>query len=71
MHTPNVITTQGIDIHLDGTGPSTVLMLHGWPDTHRLWDATVAALQDRHRCVRFTLPGFDWPCRHARRPWRT
>jgi pimeloyl-ACP methyl ester carboxylesterase len=49
----------GCDIWIDGTGPSTVLMLHGWPDTHRLWDATVAALQDRHRCVRFTLPGFD------------
>jgi pimeloyl-ACP methyl ester carboxylesterase len=34
-------------------------MVHGWPDTHRLWDAQVAALKDRYRCVRFTLPGFD------------
>ena len=34
-------------------------MVHGWPDTHRLWDAQVEALKDRYRCVRFTLPGFD------------
>ena len=34
-------------------------MIHGWPDTHRLWDGQVAALQDRYRCVRFTLPGYD------------
>ena len=34
-------------------------MVHGWPDTLRLWDAQVAALKDRYRCIRFTLPGFD------------
>lgn len=34
-------------------------MIHGWPDTYRLWDAQVAALSDRYRCVRFTLPGFE------------
>jgi pimeloyl-ACP methyl ester carboxylesterase len=34
-------------------------MLHGWPDDWRLWDGTVAALQDRWRCARCTLPGFD------------
>ena len=34
-------------------------MVHGYPDTYRLWDATVAALRDRYRCIRFTLPGFD------------
>ena len=33
-------------------------MVHGWPDTYRLWDATVAVLKDRYRCIRFTLPGF-------------
>ncbi|HEY8357699.1 MAG TPA: alpha/beta fold hydrolase, partial [Ramlibacter sp.] len=36
----------------------TLLLLHGWPDTLRLWDATVEALRDRFRCCRFTLPGF-------------
>ena len=34
-------------------------MIHGWPDTHRLWDAQAGALRDRYRCVRFTLPGFE------------
>jgi pimeloyl-ACP methyl ester carboxylesterase len=33
--------------------------LHGWPDTYRLWDSTVAALRDRYRCVRLSLPGFE------------
>jgi cis-3-alkyl-4-acyloxetan-2-one decarboxylase len=49
----------GIEVFIDGNGPSTVLMLHGWPDTHRLWDSTVDALKAQHRCVRFSLPGFD------------
>lgn len=50
---------QGIEVHLDGTGPRTLLMLHGWPDTLDLWDPTVAALGAHYRCVRLTLPGFD------------
>ena len=52
-------TIDGVDVLVDGAGPRTVVMIHGWPDTHRLWDPTVAALADRYRCVRFTLPGFD------------
>ncbi len=56
---PPALTVQDIDIFIEGTGARTVLMIHGWPDTCRLWDTTVAALKDRHRCVRFTLPGFD------------
>ncbi len=53
------LAVEGIDVFIEGDGPHTVLMIHGWPDTHRLWDATVEALKDQHRCVRFTLPGFD------------
>ncbi len=49
----------GVDVLVEGQGEDTLLMLHGWPDTLRLWDGTVLALQDRYRCVRFTLPGFD------------
>lgn len=48
----------GVEIHADGHGPDTIVMVHGWPDTWRLWDAQVEALAPRHRCVRFTLPGF-------------
>ena len=48
---------------VEGSGPRTIVMIHGWPDTHRLWDGAVGALKDRYRCVRFTLPGFDSPQR--------
>lgn len=30
-----------------------------WPDTYCLWDAQVDFLKATHRCIRFTLPGFD------------
>jgi pimeloyl-ACP methyl ester carboxylesterase len=56
VDTPQV---DGIALHIDGSGDHTVLMLHGWPDTYRLWDGQVQALAPTHRCVRFTLPGFD------------
>lgn len=57
--TATVRRVEGIEVFEEGQGPTTVLMLHGWPDTHHLWDGTVAALRDGYRCVRFTLPGFD------------
>jgi cis-3-alkyl-4-acyloxetan-2-one decarboxylase len=49
----------GIEVIEDGQGDAAIVMIHGWPDTHRLWDAAVAALSPHWRCVRFTLPGFD------------
>jgi pimeloyl-ACP methyl ester carboxylesterase len=45
-------------LSLHGHGERTVLMLHGWPDSRRLWDATVQALQGDHRCACLELPGF-------------
>lgn len=48
-----------VDLHVEGTGPETILMIHGWPDTYRLWDQQVEFIKDRFRCVRFTLPGFE------------
>ena len=44
---------------VEGAGPRTIVMVHGWPDTHRLWDAQAEALKAHYRCVRFTLPGFE------------
>ena len=38
-------------------GP-TVVFVHGFPDTHALWDAVVARLQDRFHCVTYDLRGF-------------
>jgi pimeloyl-ACP methyl ester carboxylesterase len=49
----------GVDVHVEGDGAEAIVMVHGWPDTYRLWDAQVAFLKSRYRCVRFTLPGFD------------
>jgi pimeloyl-ACP methyl ester carboxylesterase len=49
----------GIDVHVDGEGPDTIVMVHGWPDTYRLWDTQVEHLKAQFRCIRFTLPGFD------------
>lgn len=53
------VQIDGIDVLIEGEGEETIVMIHGWPDTYRLWDAQVAALAPRYRCVRFTLPGFD------------
>lgn len=50
---------RGVEVLVEGDGAETIVMVHGWPDTWRLWDAQVAALKARYRCVRFTLPGFD------------
>jgi hypothetical protein len=47
------------DIHVEGDHSQAVVMPHAWPDSHRPWDATVAALKQHHCCARFTLPGFD------------
>lgn len=46
------------EIIAEGAG-KPIIMVHGWPDTYRLWDGQVPALADRYRCERFTLPGFD------------
>lgn len=53
------VSVQDVEIHFEGDSAHTVVMLHGWPDSYRLWDSTVEALKDRFCCVRFTLPGFD------------
>jgi pimeloyl-ACP methyl ester carboxylesterase len=49
----------GIDVFIEGQGEETIVMIHGWPDTYRLWDQQVEVLKSKFRCVRFTLPGFD------------
>ena len=48
-----------VAVVVEGEGPHTVVMLHGWPDTPALWDSTVAALREGYRCVRLCLPGYD------------
>ena len=58
------MTVNGTDVLIDGSGPSLVFV-HGWPDTARLWERQVAALESRYRCVRVTLPGFEPGSRRA------
>jgi pimeloyl-ACP methyl ester carboxylesterase len=48
-----------VEVIAEGTGPKAIVMIHGWPDTYRLWDKQVEALKASYRCVRFTLPGFE------------
>jgi pimeloyl-ACP methyl ester carboxylesterase len=55
----SVRVIDGIDVRIEGFGERTMIMVHGWPDTWRLWDAQVAHFAPSLRCVRFTLPGFD------------
>jgi len=54
-----IVAIAGIDVHVEGDGAEAIVMVHGWPDTYRLWDAQVEFLKARYRCIRFTLPGFD------------
>lgn len=42
--------------NIDGQGPP-LLLLHGFPQTHRCWDAVSALLRDRLTVVRPDLPG--------------
>ena len=53
------LNVDGTEVLIDGSGPATLVMVHGWPDTAALWIPQVAHFRSRFRCVRFTLPGFD------------
>jgi len=55
-----IVPVAGIDVHVDGSeNAGSIVMVHGWPDTYRLWDAQVEFLKTNYRCIRFTLPGFE------------
>lgn len=58
MAAAQTVTVDGTDVHIEGSGEHTLVMIHGWPDTHVLWDAQVAHFSPHLRCVRFTLPGY-------------
>jgi pimeloyl-ACP methyl ester carboxylesterase len=64
------LEVDGSEVLIEGGGPHTLLLLHGWPDTRALWDPQVAHLLAQPglglRCVRFHLPGND--LRQGRQP---
>ena len=58
MHAAPPLVIDGCPLRVEGADGPVLLMLHGWPDTAALWDGSVAALSDRFRCVRVSLPGY-------------
>jgi pimeloyl-ACP methyl ester carboxylesterase len=64
MNASPSLVVDGIPVWVEGSGPETLLMIHGWPDTHRLWDRQVEGLSADYRCVRFTVPGFEAGAAH-------
>ena len=55
----NTITIENTTVHITGSGSGTIVMIHGWPDTHELWQQQVAFFEQTYTCVSFTLPGFS------------
>jgi pimeloyl-ACP methyl ester carboxylesterase len=49
---------KGTKVYIEGEGEHTIVMLHGWPDTHEIWQHQVAFFKSAYKCVTFTLPGF-------------
>lgn len=54
-----LVTRGGVRLRISdrGEGPSAILLVHGWKQSHRLWDETTAALAERHRVVAYDLRG--------------
>ena len=52
-------TASGVRLRLSdrGAGPDTIVLVHGWKGSHRLWDHAIERLQERHRVVAFDLRG--------------
>ena len=52
-------TSSGLRLRLSdrGEGPDTVVLVHGWKGSHRMWDHVITALEARHRVVAFDLRG--------------
>lgn len=60
-YAPRVLTaTDGVDlaVYEAGTpGQPTVVLIHGYPDDHRVWDGVVELLADRFHVVSYDLRG--------------
>ena len=48
-----------IDVYIEGKDAKPIVMIHGWPDSYRLWDKQVETLKSSYRCIRLNLPGFE------------
>ncbi|QQR99011.1 MAG: alpha/beta hydrolase [Sphingobacteriales bacterium] len=52
------INVQGTEVYIQGQGKDTIVMIHGWPDTHEIWAKQIEYFSPKYTCVTFTLPGF-------------
>jgi haloacetate dehalogenase len=60
------IETTGARIHVARRGSGTpLLLLHGYPQTHRMWDRVAPALAERHEVVAPDLRGYGDSSRPA------
>ena len=48
----------GTEVFIEGAGDHTIVMLHGWPDTHESWRQQIDYFKSDYVCVSFTMPGF-------------
>ena len=53
------ITIASTQVYCEGAGQSTIVMLHGWPDTHESWRQQIDYFKADYVCVSFTMPGFS------------
>lgn len=58
----HLTTPDGVRLRVRDRGPRapgtpTILLVHGWKGSHRLWDKTAVHLMDTHRVVAFDLRG--------------
>ena len=53
------IDVKGTKVHINGNGSAVIVMVHGWPDTHEIWNKQVDFFKKDYTCVTFTLPGFN------------
>jgi non-heme chloroperoxidase len=61
MPTFSTTSTPGTVIHYEDVGPHgrPVVLIHGWPLSHRMWEGQVNALTDAgYRCVAYDRRGF-------------
>jgi len=49
--------TVDLNVEVDGSGPPVVL-LHGFPETHKCWDAVALRLRETHTVIRPDLRGY-------------
>lgn len=53
------VNIQGAEIFVKDVGQGRpMLMLHGSPDTHAMWEPLIQRLKDQVRCIAIDLPGF-------------